>query len=141
MKRLLTFFLCLILGAAAIGGCADQGDDNSGASGTSSQKGKVYALVAKDINNPYMQNMYSGFEDACNEIGVQALYRGPDQATPEKQISESISLCIVRLISSLHCQRAGHDAPLVEGDRRVPYDLVAFVPLAGQNYYIILLGG
>jgi len=42
--------------------------------------------VAKDINNPYMQNMYSGFEDACNEIGVQALYRGPDQATPEKQI-------------------------------------------------------
>lgn len=86
MKRLLTLFLCLVLGAVAIVGCADQEGDNSGASGASSQKTKVFALVAKDINNPYMQSMYSGFEDACNEIGVQALYRGPDQATPEKQI-------------------------------------------------------
>lgn len=47
---------------------------------------KVYALVAKDINNPYMQKAYEGFESACKEIGVEPLYKGPDQATPEKQI-------------------------------------------------------
>lgn len=37
-------------------------------------------------NNPYMKKMYEGFETACKEIGVEPLYKGPDQATPEKQI-------------------------------------------------------
>lgn len=47
---------------------------------------KTYALVAKDINNPYMKKAYEGFEAACAELGVTPLYKGPDQATPEKQI-------------------------------------------------------
>lgn len=49
-------------------------------------EGKVFAFVAKDINNPYMQKAYDGFERACKEIGVSALYRGPETATPEAQI-------------------------------------------------------
>lgn len=86
MKRILTFCLILGLGAALFTGCAGKGKEHSGPVGTTSKKSNVYALVAKDINNPYMKSMYDGFEKACNEIGVEALYRGPDQATPEKQI-------------------------------------------------------
>lgn len=46
----------------------------------------TFAFVAKDVNNPYMKKAYEGFEKACGELGVTALYKGPDQATPEKQI-------------------------------------------------------
>jgi rhamnose transport system substrate-binding protein len=52
----------------------------------SAQPGKIYAFVSKDINNPYMQKAFDGFKTACDEIGVEALYRGPEQATPEAQI-------------------------------------------------------
>lgn len=57
-----------------------------GSSEPAAATGGTYALVAKDVNNPYMQKAYEGFEKACAEIGVTPLYKGPDQATPEKQI-------------------------------------------------------
>ena len=46
----------------------------------------VYAMVSKDIHNPYMKKAYDGFEAACKEIGVDSLFLGPDIATPERQI-------------------------------------------------------
>ena len=33
-----------------------------------------------------MQKVYDGFEKACKEIGAEPLYKGPEAATPEKQI-------------------------------------------------------
>jgi len=51
---------------------------------------KVYAIVAKDVNNPYMVKAYDGFAAACEEIGAEALYRGPSQPTPEAQIDSGI---------------------------------------------------
>lgn len=51
-----------------------------------SEGNKTYAFVAKDVNNPYMKKVYEGFKDTCDELGVTALYKGPETATPEKQI-------------------------------------------------------
>lgn len=61
---------------------------------------KVFALVAKDVNNPYMKKMYEGFETACKEIGVTPLYKGPDQATPEKQI-EIINQLVAQKVAAI----------------------------------------
>lgn len=83
MKKVLTLVLALCLSAAVFAGCTKNTNPTPTGTGTAD---KVYALVAKDVNNPYMKKMYTGFENACNELGVTPLYKGPDQATPEKQI-------------------------------------------------------
>ncbi|MDR1600564.1 MAG: substrate-binding domain-containing protein [Oscillospiraceae bacterium] len=36
-----------------------------------------YAIVVKDIENPYMIRMYEGFKKACDELGVEAVWTGP----------------------------------------------------------------
>ena len=46
----------------------------------------TYVFIGKNIQNPYMQSVYEGFENACGEIGVKALYKAPDAITPQKQI-------------------------------------------------------
>ncbi|MDR1471507.1 MAG: rhamnose ABC transporter substrate-binding protein [Synergistaceae bacterium] len=73
-KRIAAFFV-LFAGIVCVGAVAAHAADS-----------KVFAFVAKDINNPYMQKAFDGFERACKEIGVTALYRGPESATPEAQI-------------------------------------------------------
>lgn len=85
-RKLLALGLTAIIGATMMAGCgggggsiASQSSDGSSASGT-------YAFVAKDVQNPYMQKVYDGFEKACKEIGAEPLYKGPEAATPEKQI-------------------------------------------------------
>ena len=85
MKKFLAFVLSGALLVSVLAGC---GKTNNTGTATEGNKGgkKVFALVAKDVNNPYMKKMYEGFENACKEIGAEALYKGPDQATPEKQI-------------------------------------------------------
>ncbi len=87
MKKLLSSMLAVVLGVTLLAGC---GGSNESAGGDQGSAGgddqKTYVLVAKDVNNPYMKKTYEGFETACEELGVEALYKGPDQATPEKQI-------------------------------------------------------
>lgn len=85
MKKFLAFVLSGALLVSVLAGC---GKTNNTGTATEGNKGgkKVFALVAKDVNNPYMKKMYEGFENACKEVGAEALYKGPDQATPEKQI-------------------------------------------------------
>jgi len=47
---------------------------------------KVYVMISKDINNPYMKKAYDGFEAACKELGVNSLFKGPKTATSAGQI-------------------------------------------------------
>lgn len=46
---------------------------------------KTYAFVAKDVNNPYMKQVYKGFETACAELGTNSLYKGPDSTDADMQ--------------------------------------------------------
>lgn len=93
MKRLLALSVALVISVLAACGKTDS-------SATKSDNGgkKVFALVAKDVNNPYMKKMYEGFETACKEIGAEPLYKGPEQATPEKQI-EIINQLVAQNVS------------------------------------------
>lgn len=95
MKRILALALSVVLSVSIFAGC---GKTNDVGTKTDSSSKKVFALVAKDVNNPYMKKMYEGFETACKEIGAEPLYKGPEQATPEKQI-EIINQLVAQKVS------------------------------------------
>ncbi|MFV0352349.1 MAG: rhamnose ABC transporter substrate-binding protein [Oscillospiraceae bacterium] len=94
MKKALAILVVLVLSLSMLAACgstasstpASTGSTPASTGGSTAGGDKTYVLVAKDINNPYMQKAYEGFEKACLELGVTPLYKGPDQATPEKQI-------------------------------------------------------
>jgi len=97
MKKILSLVLTSVLCLSVLSGCGKTEKEDKSSSDNTDGK-KVYALVAKDVNNPYMKKMYEGFETACKEIGAEALYKGPEQATPEKQI-EIINQLVAQNVS------------------------------------------
>ncbi len=98
-KRMLALGLAAIACASMLAGCGGAGEPADTES-TSASGGGVYAFVAKDVQNPYMQKVYEGFEKACGEIGAEPLYKGPEAATPEKQI-EIINQLIAQGVSGI----------------------------------------
>ena len=85
-RKLLALGLTAIIGATMMAGCGGGGGSTTSQSSDGSSASGTYAFVAKDVQNPYMQKVYDGFEKACKEIGAEPLYKGPESATPEKQI-------------------------------------------------------
>ena len=85
-RKLLALGLTAIIGATMMAGCGGGGGSTTSQSSDGSSASGTYAFVAKDVQNPYMQKVYDGFEKACKEIGAESLYKGPEAATPKKQI-------------------------------------------------------
>lgn len=44
-----------------------------------------FAMITKGKDNPYMLAMFEGFEDACRELGAEAVLMGPDSYTADAQ--------------------------------------------------------
>lgn len=109
MKKILSLALVLILTVGLFAACSSSGTTAAPAASAAAAAGKTYALVAKDVNNPYMQKAFEGFENACKEIGVTALYKGPDQPTPEKQI-EIINQLVAQNVSLIAVAANDFDA-------------------------------
>ena len=80
IKRLVAL-LCAV-GILMLAGCADKTPQV----GETEDLSDTYAFVGKNIQNPYMQRMYEGFEAACSEIGVKSVFRAPEAITSRKQI-------------------------------------------------------
>jgi rhamnose transport system substrate-binding protein len=59
-----------------------------------------FALVVKDVNNSYMRTMFSGFEEACSELGIDAQMVGPDGNSDAGQ-SELIEQLISQKIDGI----------------------------------------
>lgn len=55
------------------------------------------ALVVKNIGNPFFDAVNKGWQEACKELEVEAIYRGPEQPTPEGQIEIMESLIAQRV--------------------------------------------
>lgn len=115
MKKTISLSLVLMLivtmmvscgGNSTTNGTADNSNSGSDSSNASE---KVYALVAKDINNPYMKKEFEGFEAACNELGVTSIYKGPQEPTPEMQI-ESINQLIAQKVDLIAVSANDYDA-------------------------------
>lgn len=85
LRKILLTSLAVIM-TLTFTACGGDGDGKPEMEDMTNLSGKTFAMVGKDVSNPYMQKMYEGFQNACKEMDVKAVYRGPDLATPEKQI-------------------------------------------------------
>lgn len=106
-KKLMAMGLAVV-SAVTLAGC---GGNNAGTDtdNTASTGNGVYAFIAKDVQNPYMQKVYEGFEAACNDVGAKPLYKGPEAATPEKQI-EIINQLVAQGVSGIAIAANDQDA-------------------------------
>ena len=91
MKKRVFFaaFLCLALLIASLSACAPGRPETALPSATPAAE-RRYALVVKDVTNPYMQRMFSGFEEACALLGARAVLSGPEDASVEALIREGV---------------------------------------------------
>ncbi|MCX7714738.1 MAG: substrate-binding domain-containing protein [Clostridia bacterium] len=100
-KKILIPLTAAVMSVSLLGGCGAQNNTANNAGNTSKTTGKAtYAFIAKDVQNPYMKKVYEGFETACNEVGASALYKGPEAATPEKQI-EIINQLVAQKVTGI----------------------------------------
>lgn len=81
--RFALLFVTLFAGIFALSGCGGAVSESGGVS--SESLAGTYVFVGKDIQNPYMQKVYEGFESACRELGVKSLYKAPKSTTAAKQ--------------------------------------------------------
>lgn len=102
--KMASLLMATVVMTGAMAGCAGGGETPPTDAGSD-----VYAFVAKDVNNPYMKKVYDGFETACADIGAEALYKGPEAATPEKQI-EIISQLIAQDVAGIAIAANDQDA-------------------------------
>ena len=45
----------------------------------------TYAFISKNVQNSYMQKLYQGFDAACREAGMSAVYKAPVSYMPQEQ--------------------------------------------------------
>lgn len=107
IKKVLSLITAAVLSTTMLAGCGPQEGGDTG--GNSAGSTATYAFVAKDVNNPYMKKVYEGFQNACKEIGVSALYKGPEAATPEKQI-EIINQLVAQKVDGIAIAANDQDA-------------------------------
>ena len=60
-KKLFSLALAAAVSVSMLAGCGST--DNSKTQTDGSSTGGTYAFVAKDVQNPYMQKVYDGFEE------------------------------------------------------------------------------
>lgn len=100
-KKIISLCVSAVLSMSLLAGCGGTTNSDSTSTSTSaSASNATYALVAKDVQNPYMKKIYEGFEKSCKEIGVTPLYKGPESATPEKQI-EIINQLVAQKVAGI----------------------------------------
>ncbi len=100
IRKVISILCAAIMGIFSLSGCGIGDSVEPSPSAESTDVFNTYAFVGKDIQNPYMQRMYEGFETACRELGAQALYKSPEVTTPEKQI-EIIESLIEQKVSGI----------------------------------------
>ena len=94
MRSIARLAALALLAALCLSACSAPAPEQAEPSPSpSAQPARRYALVVKDVTNPYMQRMFSGFSEACEALGAQAELSGPDSVSAEEQIA-----CIDALI-------------------------------------------
>ena len=75
MKKLIAILLIAAM-AFAVVACTPPAEEKT-----------TYAIVCKDASNPYMKRMVSGFETACEALGVECIEKSPETTSVEDQIA------------------------------------------------------
>lgn len=108
-----------VLLVSLISGCAaspaataeTSGSDEATAAAneTSTAEKPVFGFVSKTTADPMFVATFDGFEIACEELGIECIYRGTDDASAEKQI-EIINQFIAQGVDGLAIIAADYDA-------------------------------
>jgi rhamnose transport system substrate-binding protein len=96
MKKLLLWIVVVILSVSVI---------TAVAAGAKLQ----FAYVSKTIADPMFSLCFDGFKEACDEVGIEAIYRGSEIAAPEKEI-EILNQLIAQGIDGIGLIPADFDA-------------------------------
>jgi len=93
-RRAFAMLLALIMLVAIVGCSTQNGAPATGDQpvtetetvATKSPDSPTYVLVSKTAADPIFLLMYDGFKEFCDSIGAEAVYRGTDTPTAEKEI-------------------------------------------------------
>ena len=69
----------------------------------------TYVMVSKTLSDPIFIDMYVGFREFCESVGVNCMYRGTEEPTAEKEI-EVISQLIAQGVKGIAVIAADFDA-------------------------------
>lgn len=104
MKKLVALLLalCMVLGLMAgcgstakpaasapaadggnAGNAAAPADDSPTADYNAGADAPTYIMVSKTLSDPIFIDMYIGFRQFCQEVGVSCMYRGTEESTVE----------------------------------------------------------
>lgn len=70
---------------------------------------EVYALVTKAAGNPFNEKVASGFQEACDTLGINGVIKHPESATAEAQIT-MINELVAQGVSSIAIAANDYDA-------------------------------
>lgn len=130
MKKLvaLLLVLCMVLGLMAgcgstakpaasapaadggnAGNAAAPADDSPTADYNAGADAPTYIMVSKTLSDPIFIDMYIGFRQFCQEVGVSCMYRGTEEPTVEKEI-EVITQLIAQGVNGIAVIASDFDA-------------------------------
>ena len=81
MNPLMRMVIVTVCSVILFVGCGKK--ESAGDGGTAAGSARM-ALVVKNIGNPFFDAVNKGWQEACGELDVEAIYRGPEQPTPDK---------------------------------------------------------
>src|SRR5215204_5414019 len=87
--------LSVAMTLAACGGTTQGGDDAAATGGSTAtadpegelQTGLTFAMLPKQVNNPYFETSSAGAEKAVGELEGEYEYTGPSEASASSQVS------------------------------------------------------
>ena len=85
MKKFIALLLAAIM-LLSLAACGTTESGGEGEGGNTAAK-TTYAIVCKDASNPYMSRMVSGFKEACEALGIEAIEKSPETTSAEDQIT------------------------------------------------------
>lgn len=130
MKKLVALLLalCMVLGLMAgcgstakpaasapaadggnAGNAAAPADDSPTADYNAGADAPTYIMVSKTLSDPIFIDMYIGFRQFCQEVGVSCMYRGTEEPTVEKEI-EVITQLIAQGVNGIAVIASDFDA-------------------------------
>jgi len=86
MKRWFLFLVAFALFFFVGCGNKEEKETKEATSPTGAKKAYTFALVPKSVGNPYWSACEEGMKEACQELGVEGYFMGPETTDVEKQI-------------------------------------------------------
>jgi rhamnose transport system substrate-binding protein len=97
-KNTVSIVIVVAILSMLLAACGNTATTTTAAGGDA--KKPVYAFISKTTADPMFTTYFKGFTEACNELNVDCIYKGTDNASAEKQI-EIINQMIAQNVAGL----------------------------------------